>query len=134
MLKGLYDHLKANSSFNTSLGGGASTAGRIWYGQAKPQETLPYAVMFWVSAENFDAFDKDGLDGTFQVSIWNTEAAGPDAVADIGDNLLARLNGVSVSATGNQIITPMVSQVRGPFLDEDAWRQDFDFRIQTHAT
>jgi hypothetical protein len=126
----LYSHLTANSTFNTSLGGDASTAGRLAWGRSLPDDAFPRAVLTIVDGGNFDAFDKDGFDVRIQVSIWGDEAGGARAVQVIGDQLMARLNGASVSATGHQIITPISDVLRGPYIEEETWRVDMDFIIQ----
>jgi hypothetical protein len=130
IMTALYNHLIVAGDFATSLGGVLGTGVRLWYGQAKPSETLPYGIVQLVDGDDFDSFSNDGISLRVQVTVYGSDESGPSAVAGIIDDLLVRLNGVRFSATDTDMMTSELDILRGPFPDDKTWRMDADFLIR----
>lgn len=132
ILNGLYAYLTADSTFNTSIGGDASTAGRIRYGLADQEEDAPY-VVYDVIDDTFagtETFDKQGFHMRVQFRIYGDPHTDPADLMDVEDNLRARLHRAAPFAvTGHKITGSVRDQMRGPFREEDVWRIDADYMI-----
>jgi len=127
---GFYTYLTADSTFNTAMGGGVATAGRIWYSHVERDETLPFAAVDLISSVDADTMQKDGYDYRVQVTIYDDGEAGPLAVMGHLDKLRTRLHRQRFSVTGHQQMTVSEDTVRGPFREDDAWRVDADYWVR----
>lgn len=134
VLDGLYSYLTADSTFNTAIGGSGSAAGRISFGVADFEETLPYVVFNMVSATFADTMDKGGYEYRVQFTAYDDTEAGPRAVADLMDKLRTRLHRQQFSVTGHSNMTAVEDAPRGPFKEDDIWRMDADYFIRGFET
>ena len=134
VLDGLYAYLTADSTFNTAIGGGVATAGRLCYGHAERDTTLPFTVYQIVSSVDGDTMQKDGYDYRVQITAYEDVEAGARAVLDIMDKLRARLHRQRFTVTDHQQMTVSEDTVRGPFREDDAWRIDADYLVKGFET
>lgn len=128
----LYSRLTGNSTFNTAMGGTASTAGRIRMDWIEEDSDLPYCAFTIVSSDDWSAGGANGKDGddvTVQFSIWDKGQLGPRAVAAHLDKLHARLARGRFTPSNQEVLTPLRLQTRGPFKDDLLWRVDADYRF-----
>ena len=132
VLDGLFSHLTGDSTFNTAVGGTASSAGRIRYGLADQEETAPY-VGFDLIDDTFagtETFAKQGFHMRVQFRIYGGPHTDPSDLMDVEDKLRARLHRASpFSVTGHTVTGSVRDQMRGPFREEDVWRIDADYMI-----
>lgn len=128
-IDGIYSWLTADSTFNTAIGGGATTAGRLRYQLAQRDETMPYCVYTLIDGVPQDTFPKDGVEIRVQFSIYTAKSGGSRAAAVVGDKLRARLKDVHLTVTSHGTWGAEEAAARGPLLDDDAWRIDLDFLI-----
>ena len=129
--EGLYAHMTGDSSFNTAIGGDASTAGRLYYGQAEDDTAFPYVV--------FQAIDNTQEDSTMseaayavsiQFTIVEEYDAGPRACLDVADKLLAPMNRATFSITGHTMMAATLEVERGPEVDDRVYFQTCDYLIR----
>ncbi len=130
ILSAIYSHLTAASAFNTSIGGKATTAGRLWFNKAKPEETLPYAVMSVIDWTADNVFETDGTQLGLQVTVYGAEPdSNPESVAGIVDDLLARMQRASITISNHENTTPHFEIMRGPLYEDEVIRMDVDFTL-----
>ena len=134
ILDGLFTFLTADSTFNTLIGGSASTAGRITSGKAKENEDFPYVVMDTVSDVGNDTFDKDGYLMRIQFDLYESESAGKRACWDILDTLVARLHRKKFTVVDHDQMAAQYDSKLGPFAEGETWRIAADFRIEGYET
>ncbi len=131
VLDGFYSRMTAHSDFNTSLGGSASAAGRLVLGQARADETMPYAIYNLISVDPFDAFDRDGYEALVQLAIYtDAESSTGRACEVIADEARERIHRQSFTITNHANATGYAGQTRGPIREGNAWRTDIDFTLQ----
>jgi hypothetical protein len=135
ILTDIYSFMVADSSFNTSIGGDASTNGRLWWDKAEPDETLPYAVMTAVDWVKANVMATDGCVLRLQVAVYVDEASSTAAaLTAIIDNLLDRMQRASITITNHENTTPAFDIMRGPVYDDDTIRMDADFLLEIIRT
>ncbi len=128
IMVGVFDHLTADSTFNTAMGGNDSTAGRIRFGSARDNETWPYTVIHVISMVPMNASVKDGYSIRVQFSIFEKlEDDSPEDIINDYDALTARLTRTAVSAGGHETMKPRQDITRGPFRVDEAWQIDADW-------
>ena len=128
---GLYTYMTADAGFNTSIGGSASTAGRLYYGQAPEGTTLPYVVFFAIdNRDETPTMSESSYAVSVQFSIVEEAAAGPRACLDISDKLRARLNRSTFGITDHTMMAATVENERGPVMDDRTYLQTCDYLIR----
>jgi hypothetical protein len=130
ILNGVESYATKNSDFNTAIGGGANTPGRLRYAKARRNETRPYVTYISVDMLAADSFEDDGFDARIQFSIYGRESAGPEGVCSIADKLRARMNGAKLSISDHRAYAMEEIDTRGPLFDDEAWRVDVDFSLR----
>jgi hypothetical protein len=130
---GLYTFLTADSTFNTQIGGDASTAGRLRQGFAEENVTFPYAVMSSVSGIPEDTFTKDGMRILIQFDLYEKEAAGMRSAMDLLDTLMARLHRKTFAITGHKFMASLLQNYIGPFKEDKAIRIVATFALEGDA-
>ena len=134
ILGGLYTHLTGDSTFNTAVGGTASTAGRIWFGLAKAGEAMPYCVMSEVSSGTFDTMGAAGLESRVSFQLVSDAPGGPADCVDLADKLRVRLDNATFTASGHEVLPAVLEDEVGPIRETDAWVLNIDYTIRALAT
>lgn len=129
VLAGLYTHLTGDAAFNTSLGGDATTAGRLYWDLAPEGTAYPYAVMSVIASLPRDTFTDEGFDYRIQFSIFDDADAGPKSCVTIADNLHARLHRQTFTITGHDLESAFELIRIGPVYVDGAWQVTVDYRI-----
>jgi hypothetical protein len=129
--EGLFAHMTGNCDFNTALGGDASTAGRLYYGQAPEDTAFPYVIFFAVdNRDETPTMSESSYAVSVQFSIVEEAAAGPRACLDIADKLRDRLNRSTFGITDHTMMAATVEIERGPVLDDRTYLQTCDYLIR----
>ena len=134
VIEGLYSYLTGDSTFNTAIGGSASSAGRLYYSLAPKGTSFPYATFQVIS--NTDALApmaQEAYSSTIQISIFETYEAGPRACLDINDKLRARLNRETFSITGATMMAATMAIERGPMHVDESYMQAVDYLVRGFA-
>jgi len=129
--EGLYTFMTGDAGFNTSIGGDASTAGRLYYGQAPEDTPYPYVVFFAIdNRDETPTMSESSYAVRVQFSIVEESAAGPRACMDIADKLRTRLNRATFGITDHTMMAATVEIERGPVLDDRTHLQTCDYLIR----
>ena len=132
VIDGLFSQLTGNSNFNTAIGGSASSAGRVRYGQIDDRDlAMPFAVINLVSVNDFDSFTHDGYSAMIQLSVYSdAESSSARENNVIADKARERVHRQSITVSNHESMTSEVSQTRGPLREDNAWRTDFDLILR----
>lgn len=125
----LYTYLTGNSTFNTAMGGDATTAGRVDLGYAQADRSMPYCVVTFIDGIAAGTMANDGLEFRIQLDIWDDLEAGPAAIAGHMDKLRLRLDRQRLTITSHNAITSEEDIVRGPLREQEAWRVSADYTV-----
>jgi len=116
---GIYSRLTGDSTFNTAIGGGATTAGRLHYAIAPRDPTTPFVTYNVIGGAPIRTMADDGYELRVQFSVYGGRAAGPRAVQAVMDLLRARLDVVRFTIANHANLPALEQMPRGPMLDGD---------------
>ena len=135
VIDGLYTHMTGDSTFNTAIGGDASTAGRIYYVTSPRKTSFPFVTYEVVSnRDEIPTMSDASYAVSVQFAIFESKAAGPRACMDINDKLKARLERATFSITSHTMMAATLEVERGPEDIDDAFFQRVDYLIRGFAS
>ena len=135
VIEALYTYLTADSTFNTAIGGTASSAGRLFYVTSPRQTDFPFVTYEVVSnRDEMPMMSQASYSASIGFAIYESKAAGPRACLDINDKLRARLNRQTFSITGATMLAATLEVERGPEDVDNAFFQRVDYLIRGFAS
>jgi hypothetical protein len=132
VVKAFYEKLTSDSAFNTSLGGSASSAGRIFHGIAPANSTYPLAVFNLVLPEVQSTFadTKTQSNFTFRVDIFTRKTLSSDNLFAASDRLNTLLHKQSFAVTDNGTADCLIVSDGQLIPEEDFIRMTTDILVQ----
>tara|TARA_Y100001973_G_C5209184_1_gene344087 strand:- start:17572 stop:18003 length:432 start_codon:yes stop_codon:yes gene_type:complete len=134
VIEGLYSHLTGDSTFNSAIGGSASSAGKLYYGLAPKDTSFPFvAYTVTRNRDEMPVLSEASYAVTVQFVIVESREAGPRACMDINDKLRLRLDRQTFAITGLTMLAAALEVERGPVDDDEAYVQTVDYLIRGFA-
>jgi hypothetical protein len=135
VIEALYSYLTADSTFNTAIGGDASTAGRLFYVTSPRETSFPFVTYEVISnRDEMPLMSEASYSASVGFAIYETKAAGPRACLDINDKLRTRLNRQTFAITGATMLAATLEIERGPEDVDNAFFQRVDYLVRGFAS
>ena len=116
---------KINSSIGSSLGN------RVYYtGEAPQDKSLPLAIYFGVSDVPHYDMNKESLDATYQISIFDEKDKGALSITNIGDTLINSLSRETITITGYSNVDVQILEAGRTVVEGDYLQLIIEIRIQ----
>mgnify|MGYP006404495023 FL=1 len=131
VIEALYSYLTGDSTFNTSIGGSSSAAGKLYYGMAPKDTEFPFvAYEILDNRDEMPTMSQASYSMSVGFLIFESKEAGPRACLDINDKLNARINRQTFSITGHTMLAATLEVERGPEDIDNAFFQRVDYLIR----
>ena len=124
IVKAFYGKLRSDSTFNTGLGGSASSAGRIFEALAPDGAAYPLCTFNLVTMDRDARFTSTGVDSdfNFRVDLYDRRTVSTETLYSLSDKLITLMHKASFAITDNGTGESLVTS-DGQLLIEDEFNR-----------